>query len=106
MLVNIAGTCESLASRLSADLPGATPASSRSLTWSGNRIEASENEDHDPQLVDDPEDGFLAYALRLIVWPFEASTIDHQVGVARALLSKVREYGAMAEVCADFEERL
>jgi len=72
-----------------------------------NRAEIILNEDHDDNLVNDPEVGFLYYKYMIAVFPIsEEVSLDLQVSLAKKMYQSFKTNGILVEIVADFEERL
>jgi hypothetical protein len=81
---------------LSDALPGV-----RNRNW----IEIRPNEDADFEAVEG-DDGYLFYGFELQATPMGEVTEDHQIDLARKLISAINGKGWKAVVCANFEDKV
>lgn len=94
-------------SALYAKNAGAVPVKQNSCDIKGNWLEVRGNDDHDPAMLEDPEDGFLFYRWRVEVTPMDNGiSVDNQIQLARSLLDVFRAHGWRAVVAASFEDQV
>ena len=85
----------------------ATQMKSNSCDLKGNWIEIWENQDADPILSKNEEEGFLYYRWRVEVTPLKNGVEEaKQVQLARDLDLCFKSAGFRAVVCANFEDKL
>lgn len=98
---------DELIEEICVNLPDARPVRPRSFDWRGNWVQIWENDDYEPAASRPQTDAFLYFRYRMEVSPMsENAQLQQQLEVARQLKRAVESTGAVAVVCADFEELL
>lgn len=107
VMVDTEMSLDRLVEEIRANLPGARSVRPRSFDWQHNWIQIWENDDYEPPSTRPEADPFLYFRYRMEVSPTpEDVQLQQQLDVARELKRAVESIGALAVVCADFEELL
>ncbi|MCO6008397.1 hypothetical protein NE236_25805 [Actinoallomurus purpureus] len=89
------------------NLPDAVRLKAHSCDVRGNWLEIWQNEDADPNLAENDDDGYLYYRWRVELTPMGGTVDeDHQVELARALIGAFERADGRAVVLANFEDRV
>ena len=80
------------------------PTAHSTFHYRGNQVEIMENEDSDPLLSKNKEDGFLFYAYQIECMPIIYISLKEQINIAQEVLMLARNKYKAAELAASFEE--
>lgn len=89
-----------IASHLDGDIQG------HFVSATNLEIGAKENDDYDPNLCDDPENGFLFYPIYLEIDPTDNAGMSNYINDVAKLINILRTQGFKAVAACDFEDQL